>query len=304
MSVTGPGVTIERPVAGRPHAGRTLAVVAPHLDDMPIFASGTVAKLIAEGYRGFLIRTTNDEVDSVGLTVGETVAANERDAREVARVLGLDGGFDLNERNHRMDESSRLEVRARLIFLFRLLKVDTVFSYDPWAHDEENPDHYVTAQAVEAACWMAGNHLDYIEHFAAGLEAHAVREKYYFARRRHDVNRVVDISGVVDTKLDAIIACRTQLAHTVSDLRSHLLARGLRVTGLDGDTDEAIRFYAEEVHRARAAALGAPHGLAYAEEFHWIGPDTPQPIEPDPLAGFIARHAEPVPVRRGPDGAA
>ena len=30
-----------------------------------------------------------------------------------------------------------------MIFLVRLLKVDTVVSWDPWAHDEENPDHYV-----------------------------------------------------------------------------------------------------------------------------------------------------------------
>ena len=288
-----PEVVIDRAVEGRPREGRVLAVVTPHLDDMPIFAAGTVARLIAEGSRGYLIRTSNDEVDSVGLTVGETVAANERDAREVGRVLGLDGVFDLNERNHRMDESSKLEIRARLIFLFRLLRIDTVFSYDPWAHDEENPDHYVTAQAVEAACWMAGNHLDYEEHFAAGLAPNAVREKYYFSRRRYAVNRAVDISATIDRKLDAICACRTQLAHTVSDLRSHLRVRELRVAGLDGDGDAAIRLYAEGVHRERAAAVGALHGLAYAEEFHWIGPETPTPIEPDPLIAFIDRHAEP-----------
>ena len=81
-----------------------------------------------------------------------------------------------------MDDLARTEIRARLIFLFRLLKVDTVFSYDPWGHYEENPDHYVTAQAVEAACWMSGGHLDMPEHFAAGLKPHSVSEKYYFAR--------------------------------------------------------------------------------------------------------------------------
>ena len=61
-----PEVVVERAAAGHPHAGKTLAVVTPHLDDMPIFAAGTVAKLLAEGYRGYLIRTSNDEVDSVG----------------------------------------------------------------------------------------------------------------------------------------------------------------------------------------------------------------------------------------------
>jgi len=47
--------------------------------------------------------------------------------------------------------------------------VDTVFCYDPWSHDEEYPDHYVTAHYVEAACWMAGREHDYPEHLAAGL---------------------------------------------------------------------------------------------------------------------------------------
>ena len=34
--------------------------------------------------------------------------------------------------------------------------MDTILCYDPWGHDEENPDHYVLSRCVEAACWMAG----------------------------------------------------------------------------------------------------------------------------------------------------
>jgi hypothetical protein len=43
---------IERPMAGRPHAGKVLAAIQPHSDDIPLFAGGTVAKLISEGYDG------------------------------------------------------------------------------------------------------------------------------------------------------------------------------------------------------------------------------------------------------------
>ncbi len=56
------------------------------------------------------------------------------------------------------------------MFIFRLIRVDTVICYDPWGHYEENPDHYVTARCVEAACWMAGSRLDLAEHFEAGLK--------------------------------------------------------------------------------------------------------------------------------------
>src|SRR5919108_296740 len=69
----------------------------------------------------------------------------------------------------------------------------TVVCWDPWAYDEENPDHYMTARALEAACWMAGRAHDYPEQFAAGLAPKTVQDKYYFARRP-EITRVVDIT--------------------------------------------------------------------------------------------------------------
>jgi hypothetical protein len=82
-------VIIERPVSGKPHQGKVLAVIQPHCDDIPIFAGGTVAKLIDEGYTGYLIRTTNDDAAGSGKNYGEVVANNEADTEAVARVLGL-----------------------------------------------------------------------------------------------------------------------------------------------------------------------------------------------------------------------
>ena len=60
-----------------------------------------------------------------------------------------------------MDDVAELNCAAGSSSCSGLLKVDTVFSYDPWGHYEENPDHYVTAQAVEAACWMSGGKLGF-----------------------------------------------------------------------------------------------------------------------------------------------
>ena len=149
-------VTVERQVSGRPHEGKVLAGVQAHADDIPLFCGGTVAKLIAEGYKGYLIQTTNDEKCGPTPSIGETVLSNERGVDDLAEALGMVSVFHLGYRNHRLDEASPLELRARLVFLFRYLKVDTVFTFNPWGHGEENPDHYVTASAVEAARWMAG----------------------------------------------------------------------------------------------------------------------------------------------------
>ena len=135
--------TLERAAEGTPHKGKVLLAVQAHSDDIPLSSAGTVAKLIKEGYTGYLVRATNDDMgDAPGLgtpgTIGENVFGNERDNAEVARILGLKKVFDLNYPNHRMADVSQNELQCRLIFLIRLLKVDTVVCWDPWAHDEEN----------------------------------------------------------------------------------------------------------------------------------------------------------------------
>lgn len=280
----GDDIFIQRPQPGKPHAGKVLATIAPHSDDHPIFAGGTVAQLIAEGYTGYLIRTSNDEKDSYDMTLGQTVAANERDNEAMAKALGIKQVFNLDYRNHHMDDESRSEMRCRLIFLIRLLKIDTIFSYDPWGHYEENPDHYVTAQCVEAACWMAGGHLDFPEQFAAGLKPHSVKEKYYYARGPQLVNRVVDVSATFEQKLAAMRANRTMMLHMLGELRDSLAQRNLKLPELEGDEDKAIAAYVDLRFRTLSAARAAPYGLKHAERFHYIGPDTS-------LDEYVARHA-------------
>jgi LmbE family N-acetylglucosaminyl deacetylase len=282
-------VFIERPVSGKPHAGKVLAAIQPHSDDVPIFSAGLVLKLIDEGYTGYLIRVTNDDMAGPG-TVGDTVLANERDNREVSRLLGLKQVFDLNYSNHQMDQESPLEIRARFIFLFRLLKVDTIISYDPSGHYEENPDHYVTAQAVEAACWMAGMNKDYPEHFAAGLQPHGVRERYYYARGPQLVNRVIDISGVIDRKVEVNLANKAQgpAGENGARLRARLASQKLRLPILGDSDDTANRQYTKHFVLERDAEWGKRYGLEYAEPYHYIGP------EPPVLEDYIKKNAMPL----------
>lgn len=297
QQTTAGGVVIERPREGMPHAGKVLVAIQPHSDDIPLFAAGTVAKLIKEGYTGHLIRVTNDDMgDALDLgqrgTVGQHALGNERDNQEVAKALGLQKVFDLNYSNHRMSGASQLELQSRLIFLFRLLKADTVVCYDPWARDEENPDHYVTAHCVEAACWMAGREHDYPEHLAAGLQLQTVREKYYFGRdlTTIPVNRVVDISGTIDQKIAVNRANRAKgpAGNRGSRLRAELATRNLRLPLLGDDDETADREYIREFVLRRDREAGLKYGLEYAEEFHYIGPS------PSRLDEYLKQHAVPL----------
>jgi len=278
-------IVVERPAAGTPHKGKVLLAVQAHSDDIPLMSAGTVAKLIREGYTGYLVRATNDDMgDAPGLgtpgTIGQNVLGNERDNDEVGRILGVKRVFNLNYGNHRMGDVSQNELQCRLIFLIRLLKVDTVVCWDPWAHDEENPDHYMIARGVEAACWMAGRDHDYPEQFAAGLEPHAVKEKYYYARRP-EITRVVDTSGVVDKKVEAN---RANLAEGPagrhgSRLRAELAAKNQRLPLLGDDDDTADRNYIKEFILAPDRELGRKYGVRYAEAFHYIGQATSRRVE-------------------------
>ena len=279
-------IYVERLQPGKPHAGKVLAAIQPHADDLPIYAGGLIFKLLEEGYTGYLIRTTNDDHTGPG-TVGEGVLANERDNAAVARAFGLTKVYNLYYRNHMLDAVSPLELRLRLIFLFRLLKVDTVISYDPWGHYEENPDHYVTASAVEAACWMAGMGKDYPEHFDAGLKPHLVQQKYYFARGPQYVNRIVDTTDFMDRKIgvNLVNVAQGPAGQNGAQLRRRLHEQGLRLPIL-GDSDEtANREYVRQFVLQRDSETGEKFGLRYGEPYHFIGP------EPDTVDDYIRKNA-------------
>lgn len=272
-----PGVFLERPAEGRPHSGKVLLAVQAHSDDIPLSAAGTVAKLVQEGYTGYLVRATNDDMgDAPGLgtpgTIGEHVLGNERDNAKLVPILGLKGNFDLNYSNHLMGGVAFNELLSRLVLIIRLVKPNTIVSWDPWAHDEENPDHHVTARAVEAASWIAGRKHDYPEQLAAGLTVHTVTDKYYFARRP-EITRVVDISRVIDKKVEANRAnvAKGPAGTNGSRLRAELAAKGQRLPLLGDDDATADRNYIKEFVLARNRALGKQYGVEYAEAFHYVG---------------------------------
>jgi len=271
-------VVVERFDPAKPHKGKVLAAVQSHSDDIPLFCGGTIAKLVDEGYTAYLIQTTNDEKCGPTPSIGETILSNEREVDDLAEVLHCQKVFNLGYRNHRLDEASPLELRARLIFLFRALKVDTVFTFNPWGHNEENPDHYVTAQAVEAACWMAGMGKDYPEQVACGIAPHGVREKYYWVfRPGQPCNRVVDISGHMEQKIASMSTNKSQgpAGSQGRRLRQRLADRNLRLPELDGSDEDADRAFIQLFVLQEYKEVGDRYGVEYGERFYYVGPGGP-----------------------------
>ena len=287
-------VVLERPVPGKPHAGKVLAAVQAHSDDIPLYAGGLVAKLIDEGYTGYLIRISNDE--KAGRTVGHGVVQNEIDNQAVAKALGCKGAVSFYYRNHRMDDCAEIEIRARLIFVYRALQVNTVILMDPYNHYEENPDHLVAGRAAEAACWMAAGAKDYPEHFKAGLKPARIREKYYHARspEGHNlVNRIVDIGPYIDHKVRGNLANlgKGPAGSAGARLRSELAKQGKKLPLL-GDSDDSANFqFVKQFLMDGWRSLGAQFGLEYAEAYRHIGP----PVNyRDNIQAYVKQHVVPL----------
>ena len=91
---------IEPWAEGTPNKDKVFAAVYPHSDDFTFRAAGLMAKMIREGYTGYFIRTTNDDMDSYSLTYGQTALAIEQETQALAGLLGIGKVYDFGYKNH------------------------------------------------------------------------------------------------------------------------------------------------------------------------------------------------------------
>jgi LmbE family N-acetylglucosaminyl deacetylase len=289
-------VKIERPVPGKPHKGKVLLAVQPHSDDIPLYAGGLVAKLMDEGYTGYLV-TTSDNSRGAG-----TYAQNRLDDKNIAAFYGMKDSFEFQMPHHQMDSVGIQDLKQRFIFLIRALKVDTIVCMDPWGHYEENPDHYVTGRAVEAARWIAGNQ-DYPEHFAAGFGPYTPKERYYYSRAKQTDNLIVDISNYIDKKIEVnmLNIAKGPAGNNGVLLRERLAKEGKKLPLLEGGDYKANFNYAKEFVFTEEKKLGEKYGLGWAEGFHYMT-DVPfdnytqkggPPVIPE-VEDYINRNARPI----------
>lgn len=285
-------IIVERDRTGRPHEGKIFLAVHAHLDDLVHNAAGLFAKLIHEGYTGFIVRTSNDEKRGGHSTAGN-ILSNEEEHARMARALGCKDTFDFYYQNHEMNGISSLDIRGRLVFLIRMLRADTVLTFNPWGHGEENPDHWVTGRAVEEAAWMAGVEADYPEHAEAGFPPQEVRERYYFcARPGQPYNRVIDISSHIEKKIDAIAECKSQGGgDSGSKLRARLAHEGKRLALLGDDDRTADREYIRQFLLDKDRESGKPYGFRFAERVYYV---KQAPTEEPKVEEYVKRHAVPL----------
>ncbi|HET9475905.1 MAG TPA: PIG-L family deacetylase [Dehalococcoidia bacterium] len=252
-----------------PDPKRVLVIVA-HADDMEFMAGGTIARMAGLGYEIREVIATNNERGTLDIDWSPRFTADTRreEARAGAEVLGVNPEVEfLGYEDGRLSETPLNELREKCIRAIRTHKPDVMFTWDPFAPYEEHQDHRSVAMAATEAASFSHFPLYHPEHRDEGLLPHYVGERYYFAKVPQDANKVVDISGFIGKKIDALCAHVCQMEMTVMDLQAQLAASGLDIPALANADPKDYRPILDTQIKAWAASVGRKAGFEYGEEF-------------------------------------
>jgi LmbE family N-acetylglucosaminyl deacetylase len=251
-----------------PDRKKRVLVFEAHGDDMEFTCGGTIAKFADRGHEVGLVVATDNDKGSFELSAGELRAARDREIRGGAKVLGVGSITCLGYSDGELREQAPPAVlRGQFMRVIREFKPDIVFTWDPFTPYEGHPDHRAVAMAAHEAASFAHFPLYHTEQRKEGLEPHHVGEQWYFAKAPRDVNKYVDITDYIDTKVEALLQHESQMVLTVRDLQYELEASGLDVPWLAELDPHDYREVIERQIRGVAAAVGKRAGFEYAEGF-------------------------------------
>jgi len=245
---------------------RALVVVA-HPDDMEFLAAGTVRGWIEQGAKVSEVIVTNGDKGSLEMDSESLAKARRREAVKAARVLGLEGVEFLGYPDGMLADYPVNEIRRRIMKIIRRLQPDTIVTWDPFAPYEDHPDHRITGRATAEAAAFADMPLYHPEQVSAADSLTPVLKRYYIAKHHNPPTKIVDITGQIEKKLEALSCHKTQLRSTALGLIRSLKAQGADVRGLVAEEENWERLILEAV-KAHDAALGKKIGASYGEEFH------------------------------------
>jgi LmbE family N-acetylglucosaminyl deacetylase len=190
-------------------AQKSALVIQAHPDDMEYHCGGTVAGLVADGYKVSTLIMTDGSKGTYdpAMTPSKLAAARKHEAENSAAVLGVSDiiRFDYPDAELPQD----LELRRKTIEVLRRVRPDIVFMLDPWMRYEAHPDHRHSGMTALEAAVFANFPLFNPEQVAGGLEPHLVGEVWLYYTDQP--NHFVDVAAYVDVKREAMLSHRSQI---------------------------------------------------------------------------------------------
>ena len=180
-----------------------ILAIGAHPDDVELGCGGTLAKEIKNGKIVGILDLTKGELGTRG--TDETRRVEAEAAKNILGVavrenLGIADGFFLNDKENQL----------KIIEVIRKYQPDVILSNAP--HDR-HPDHGKGSDLVNTSIFLSG--LPKIEN---GLAAWRPKKHFHYIQWLPlEPNFVVDISGFIDTNVDACLAYKTQFFDPNSD---------------------------------------------------------------------------------------
>ncbi len=228
--------------AADPPIQRVMALFA-HPDDPEFFAGGVLAKWGSEGKRLIYVLATSGDKgsDDASMTGERLIQIREAEQRAAAECAGARPEDVIFLRQSDGELMPDLGLRRMLTRVIRQQKPDIVVTNDPttrWTRSGSinHPDHIAIGHAVLDAVYpTARDRLNFIELWRdEGLDVHKVR--YVYLAGTQDPNVKVDITGLLDRKLEAIKQHKSQVKDPAA------MEKRLR-DGRDAEyTDDAPRY--------------------------------------------------------------
>ncbi|MEN8798332.1 MAG: bacillithiol biosynthesis deacetylase BshB1 [Flavobacteriaceae bacterium] len=221
-----------------------ILVFGAHPDDAELGAGATIAKEVALGRKVGIIDLTRGELGTRG-----TPEIRDMEADKAREILGLTirenlefaDGFFINDHEHQL----------AIIRTIRKYRPDIVLCN---AIEDRHIDHARGSKLVSESCFLSG--LVKIDTRLEGddqwQEPWRPKQVYHYIQWKNlEPDFVVDVSGFVDKKMDAIAAYSSQFYDPKSD---------------EPETPISSKNFAESI-RYRARDLGRLAGVEYAEGF-------------------------------------
>jgi len=191
-------------------------IFAAHPDDAELSMGGTIARFSLQGFKVGVIDLTKGEMSTRGNTITrakETSVATKILNIKVRENLGIaDGNITQSDKNLK-----------RVITTIRKYKPKIVFA--PYLNDR-HPDHFDTAQLIKRA--MFGSGLAKFKTIVAGKsQAHyrPLKLFYYMQTYLFDPSFIVDISDYFDTKMNSVLAFKSQFHNSPGKKEETFISR-------------------------------------------------------------------------------
>ncbi len=179
-----------------------ILAIAAHPDDVELSCAGTLMVHALQGMKVGVVDLTQGELGTRGTPEGrlkEAQDAAQLMGLEIRENLGLADGFFQNTREDQM----------AVIRVIRKFRPDIILAN---AIDDRHPDHGRAARLIADSCFLAG--LRKIETFDSNGQpqiAWRPKQVFHFLQDRfHQPDFVVDISTVIDRKIESIKCFKSQ----------------------------------------------------------------------------------------------